>query len=286
MKLIVKLLFIALVFASCEDVEPIVYNGNIEQNQTFLSFSRSSYLLPVVQNTTGEVVVTLNSSTVADYDRTYNLEVTLPDNQSAANPETFEVPSTITIPAGEYQGFITITGVDNNLVDENRKSFTITITNVDENTEIADSNSAVINIYEVCPLQDDFLGQYQVQVIQPWLAPTLPAFSAGVVTLTQGDTPFERVFTANVYPGYCGATQLTIAFACNFVNLSEEVETCLRCTSDPADLLITFAPVDLDMRSPYNTNDDSYFELTFNENSVGNCGDGDQFTVVTFTKVE
>jgi hypothetical protein len=286
MKLIVKLLFIALVFASCEDVEPIVYNGNVESNQTFLGFSRSTYLLPVVQNSTGEVVVTLNSSTVADYDRVYNLEVTLPDNQSAANPDTFDLPSTITIPAGEYQGFITISGVDNNLVDENRKSFNITITNMDENTEIADSNTATINIYEVCPLQSDFLGQYQVQVINPWLAPTLPAFSSGVVTLTEGATPFERVFTANVYPGYCGPTELTIAFACNFVNLSQEVQTCLRCTADPEDRLITFAPVELDMRSSYNTNDDSSFQLTFNENSLSNCGDGAVFTVVTFTKVD
>ncbi|QYJ68459.1 hypothetical protein [Flavobacterium litorale] len=285
MKTLFKLLAIALIFTSCEDVEPVIYNGDPTQNDTFLSFSRSVYLLPVVQNNVGETTVTLNSSTVFDTDRVYNIEVELPDNSSAANPDTFSLPSTVTIPAGSYQGTFVINGTDNGLVDETVKTFTISVTNVDETSEFSDSLTATVNVYEVCPLQDDFLGAYNIEVNENYFN-NLPGFEAGEVILEEGNTPFERVFTAVVYPGNAGPREVTIAFACNFLNLGENVDSNLACQDDPEGTTITFAPVDLEDRSSYNTTDDSYFEMTVLENALSNCGGGPRNTIIRFTKVE
>lgn len=281
MKTIFKLLVVALLFASCDDVEPTIYNGNIEQNDTFLSFSRSVYLLPVVQNQTGEVKVVFNSSTASDVDRVYNIEVGFPES-SPANPATFTVPASVTIPAGEYQGSFTIPGVDNDLVDEVVKRFTLTVTNLSDN-EYLDSDTVTVNIYEVCPLQADFLGDYAIQVTSEPLG--IPAFEAGVVTLVEGDSQYERVFNATVYPGYGGNKEVTLAFACNFVNLGQSINTNVTCDVDDDTKSLVHAPAELADRSAYNTNDDSYFELTFIEDSQSDCGSPAN-TVLTFTKVE
>lgn len=282
MKTVFKLLAIAMLFASCDDVEPTIYNGNIDQNDTFLSFSRSTYLLPVVQNQTGEVTVVFNSSTKSDVDRVYNLDITYPE-VSAANPATFDAPTTVTIPAGEYQGFITITGIDNDLVDENVKRFIITASNINEETEYMDVESATVNIYEVCPLQADFLGTYTIAVQSEPLG--IPAFQAGEVTLVQGDSEYERVFNATVYPGYGGNKEVVLAFACNYLNLGEEINTNVTCDVEDDTKSLVHAPVSIANRSAYDTNDDSYFELTFTEDSQSDCGSPAN-TTLTFTKVE
>ncbi|AXG72854.1 hypothetical protein DVK85_00845 [Flavobacterium arcticum] len=284
MKTLFKLLAIAFIFASCEDTEPIIYNGNYEQNDTYISFSRSVYLLPIVQNSTGEVNVVFNASTVTDTDRVYDIEIGFPDNSSAANPATFTVPSTVTILAGSYQGFFTISGVDNDLVDETNKTFTMTITNADETFEYSDSLTATVNIYEVCPLQSDFTGTYYMEVAENYFT-DLPGFEAGEVVLAEGSTPYERVFAATAYPGYGGSEEVIIAFACNYLNLGEKVASGVACADDPDDSSLTFAPADLEDRSAYNTNDDSYFEMTVIENSTSNCGGGPQNTIIKFTKV-
>ena len=283
MKNVFKLLILALVFTSCEDVEPIVYNGNIDQNKTFVGFSRSVYQLPVVKDNTGSATIVLNVSTVADYDRTYNIELSFPENpDTAANPETFSVPSSITVPAGEYQASVPITGTDNNLVDENVKSFILTITNLDAENEVADSNSTTVNVYEVCPLGDDFTGTYHIQVQANYFT-GLPGFKAENVTVSVGATEYERVFTATTYPGYGGAQEVVISLSCGFTNLAEEVDSGVYCT---AGTYLVFAPVDNEDRGTYNNVDDSYFTVNMIENSKGTCGGPPDITTLTFTKVD
>ena len=284
MKTLFKLLAIALILTSCEDTEPIIYNGNFEQNDTYLSFSRPVYLLPVVQNSTGEVNIVFNSSTVTDVDRVYDIEIGFPE-AAPANPATFTVPSTVTIPAGSYQGFFTINGVDNNLVDEIVKTFTMTITNADETFEYSDSLTATVNVYEVCPLQADFLGTYYMEVAENYFT-DLPAFEAGEVVLTEGGTPYERVFNATAYPGYGGNELVTIAFACNYLNLGEEIDSGVTCDVEDDTKSLVFAPAELQDRSAYDTTNDSYFEMTIIENAQSDCSAAPGNTVIKFTKVD
>ncbi len=283
MKTLFKLLAIALIFTSCEDTEPIIYNGNFDQNDTYLSFSRAVYTLPIERDGVGELTVVFNSSTVTDIDRVYNIEVGFPEN-SAANPATFTVPSTVTIPAGSYQGFATVTGVDNNLVDDVIKTFTMTITNPDLSFEYSDSFTATVNVFEVCTILDDFLGEYAVSMAaQPNTGTTL---LDDVVVLQEGESPFERVI--NVESPYLDyglpSTEFVISLACGltrFTNLP--YDTGLACSEDTPNLIVGD---NADNPGVYNSEDDSSFTVRIIENTSSACGGSPAFTTITFTKVE
>lgn len=283
MKTLFKLLAIAFIFTSCEDTEPIIYNGNFNQNDTYLSFSKSVYTLPVERDGVGELTVVFNSSTVTDTDRVYNIEVALPDNESAANPQTFTVPATVTILAGSYQGFLNITGVDNNLVDATIKTFTITVTNTDETFEYSDSLTATVNVYEVCNILDDFLGAYQVSM--PNLNLTDTPFIGSEVVLQEGDSPFERVITVeSPYIDYgVPSIQLTISLACGSSSFNDlPFDTGLACSTGNNLIVIN----DQNNIGSYNTEDDSSFTIRVIENSASACGGSPVFTTITFTKIE
>ncbi|NDI98381.1 hypothetical protein GWA97_04785 [Flavobacterium sp. LaA7.5] len=232
----------------------------------------------------GEAVITFNASTVTDTDRVYNIEVALPDNASAANPATFTVPTTVTIPAGSYQGFFTITGVDNNLVDATIKTFTMTVTNPDETFEYSDSFTATVNVFEVCTIVAPFLGEYAVSM--PAQANTGTTLFDTTVILQEGDTPFERII--NVESPYLDyglpATEFVLSLACEatrFTNLP--YDTGLACSEDTPNLIVGD---DDDNSGTYNTDDDSSFTVRIIENTSSACNGSPASTTVTFTKVE
>lgn len=279
MKTIFKFLAIGLLFASCDDVEPTIYNGDYDQNDTFLSFSKSVYNLPIERDDVGQLTIVFNSSTKVDFDRTYDIEYSYPD-EDAANPDTFTRPATITIEAGSYQGFVTIDGVDNNLVDEYVKTFRIEMVTPLQENEYMDSNITDVKVYEVCALQDDFLGDYDIRVNSSTFSS--PAFETTTVTLREGDTPYDRVFDVKLLPDFTNdAQEVTIAFACDFVNLGGRYDAGIGC-----DDTIKMDPVDLAFRAAYDTTDDSSFEVNFVENATADCGATPVIVTLSFTKVE
>lgn len=287
MKNIFKLLLLGIIFASCEDVEPTIYNGSAE-NDTFLSFSRTTYFLPVERDATGQVVITLNSSTVSSNDRTYNLEID--QELSTANPLTYNVPATITIPAGSYQGTATLTGQDLDLVEAERKPIYLKISNI--TNEYIDANQAIINVGEVCTLGAPFVGEYLItQLTQgfPWSgAPSGgdPVFPAGtIVELEMGDSEFERTFTSSGTYAVIGGPGVTfnLSFGCDFIELSNAVVTPIRCGNTAEGNSITFDASD--NPSFYDFTDDTQFTLTFSEDSTNACL-APRDTTIQFTKVQ
>ncbi|OIQ21059.1 MAG: hypothetical protein BM557_04700 [Flavobacterium sp. MedPE-SWcel] len=284
MKTIFKLLLLALVFTSCDDVEPTVFNGNNESNDSFLSFSQSVYNLTIERDGVGELEVVLNASTVSSSDRVYNIEVDPGDTDSAANPATYTVPTTITIPAGEFQGMMTISGVDGGLVDAAIKNFTINITNLDAETEYMDSESATINVYEVCTVFADFSGNYEISMPNLGLTDT-PYITAGVYNLATTTSPFERTFTvASPYADFgVPSTTFTVSLACGASNFTEAVDTGLACAT--GNNLIN-EPAPLGSTGSYDPSDDSSFTVRITENAASACGGSPVLTTIQFTKVE
>ena len=283
MKTIFKLLLLTLVFVSCEDHEPAIFNGENEGNPTFISFSRGTYNLAVERDLTGQVVVTVNSSTVSSVDRTYNITVLPNDSEFAADPATYSVPATVTIPAGSYQGTFTITGTDGGLVDAVRKNFSIQITGLTD--ESIDDDTVVVNVFEVCSILDDFTGSYTISMPNGALTDT-PLIPGGQYTLEMGESEFERTFTVDSpYVSFgVPATEFTISLACGDTDFSNlPLDTGLACSTGNNLIIET---TDLANSGNYDTTDDSSFTVNITENSASACGGAPVLTTVQFTKVE
>lgn len=264
---------IAAAFTSCGEVEPVIFNGDNTGMDTYLSFSRSNYNLPIERDQTGSVVVTLNASTLSDADRTYIIEVIPNDGIYAANPATYSVPAQVTIPAGEYQGTFTINGTDGGLVTGEPKTFSIKVADSSLTGEYVDSNIAVVSVFEVCALQSPFLGSYMLEqqttsIFEEIIIPD------GIVQLVEGDSPYERRFTAVPWPAYNTAPQVFyISFKCDFLNLRDNTKIDVGVGCD-AGIFLGEGEID----ESYDTADDSVFFLTMTNDKTKDCSDSEQIT--------
>lgn len=284
MKNIFKLLLLSLVFVACDDVEDTIYNSDGAQSDTFLSFSRTVYTLPIERDGVGEVALVLNSSTVETFDRTYN--ITLDTTLTTADPLTYTLPSTITIPAGSYQGTAIITGVDDNLVEATPRPVVITLTGLTD--EFVDIATATINVREVCSVTAPFVGSYVVsQITEPIpVNDGLPVFTEGSVveiTIPADGSAFDRTFAADVYPAIGPGSTFNFNFilSCGNTNLTNFIDYGNGCS----DVTLTFDAAAEGSESTYDPEDDSVFELTFTEDSSNSCNSTTQ-TTIRFTKVQ
>lgn len=153
-----KKLFILLIsvasFVSCSDPDGVTYN----ESSTYVAFEKATYNLPIPVNSTASVDVKFVASNKSNVARTYNLTVVA--DETNANPLTYSVPATLTIPANSFEGIITVTGTDNDLVDFAIKKLVIQVSGLKSN-ESTDTEKITLNIYEICPLViADFVGTF------------------------------------------------------------------------------------------------------------------------------
>lgn len=268
-----------MMIASCEDVEPTIYNGN--ESGTFLGFTSTTYTLPVVIDDQGSVVVTLNSSTTSSVDRVYNLDII--EEESTANPNTYVLPETLVIPANSFSGSITIQGMDNGLVDINAKPLVFEISNITD--EYYDSKRVTVNVVEVCPLFDDFTGSYRVNQLTdgfPLQGGPYALFAENsIVQLVVGDSEYERYFIAVPYPDLTSVPQTEFRFnlVCASTMLSRELAMPFYCT-EGNNVVIR----ESELNANYNPNDDTIIEVSFSEDATGSCG-GPYLQTLRLTKV-
>lgn len=138
----------------CSDREDVLY----DDSQAYVAFQSDVYDLKIPLNSTKSLDVLFEASNKVNFDRTYQLEIVA--SETDANPATYTVPSTLTIPADSYTGTLTINGVDGGLVDANVKKLTLRVSGLNDN-ESTDSDKVVINILEFCPvIVDEFVGDF------------------------------------------------------------------------------------------------------------------------------
>ncbi len=239
MKHIYKITFVLgflLCMTSCdENIDPILSNGVESENRTFLSFANTTVSLPITIDDTGSVDLILNSSTISSTDRTFNINLEMESN---ADPATYTLPGSVTIPANSYQGVLTINGADNGLVDATVKQIVFSLTGLPDNVDM-DLNRIVVNVFEVCPVPDTYLvGDYALA------DDGSGNFLSGNVTVSVGATPTERVLSTTFLPGTGVDTVLnvTINLACNLFNLSQDVDISVSCTAgNPPFYILTSA---------------------------------------------
>lgn len=159
-----KKLFILLIsvasFISCSDPDEVTYSGN----PTFVGFEQNVYNLRVPRDLSLTQDIKFASSSVSSVARTYT--VTIMSDVSDADPATYSIPTTVTIPANERFGILRVTATDNNLIDATVKKVILKLSGLGAK-ESTDSEILSIFIYEFCPIVvDEFSGLFDAET---WL---------------------------------------------------------------------------------------------------------------------
>ena len=277
MKNLIKFLAISLLFTACGDFEPVVFDPNT--GQTLVFFSKTTDALEVTIDDTGSVDVQIGVNTLSSQDRTVN--VTVNSDLTTANSENYSVPATVVIPANEYFGQLTVTGVDVS-VETTAEIITINLVSIEGGGQISKANHT-ISIFQVCPINAPFSGQYlleQLTAINP--DDGVACFSDQVLTIeVTGSTNrrFKAVYLEDLGIGQPPAT-VPFGLVCNQVIVAPGIGTSLSCGGTPA---ITLGPANVP--ASYDSDDDSMFELTLTEYVTdGGCGAAPYQTTFRLTK--
>ncbi|WP_167343213.1 hypothetical protein [Nonlabens sp. SY33080] len=248
----------------CE-YEPKVFDGN--GDLTLVQFSRSTYDLEIIIDATGELNIPVQSSTVSSTDRTFNVNVV--NDGTTAITGSYSVPTSVTIPANEYEGTLTISGNDVAGVDTNAETLIIEL---EEGADFASGGNAIISVFQICPVPDTFMiGDYTITDLAGVIGPGngTENFESGTVTLSASSAT-GRSFSVAMLPGFRPTPgDVTINLICgNFILAETGPNPGIGCSA--AD--IRFGAATTPTSYPLDFSDDSLFIVTYDEDILGSCG--------------
>lgn len=269
MKKIVFLLLTFIAFYSCEKNEMKTFDN--VNGQTLAFFESNSSSLPVVIDQTGSLELNIGVTTISNASRTVSFS--LNEEETTADSENYTISATsVTIPAGEYWGSFTISGVDVS-VETEAKIIALDLTSVDNG--IVNTTTHKVSLFQVCPIEEtSFVGAYLIEQTTPYVdGPTLQ--DGDVVIVTAEGT--RRSFETSRYVDYC-STPMPFVFdlVCNETVVPNQNTNC-SCgnTTD------WFGPAEIN--GTYDPNDDTVFDVTFSDDQQVDCGPTAQ-TSYRFTK--
>lgn len=256
--------------SSCSDEDKTIYDGNASSDQTLLRMSHSSYTVPIVNNSSADLEVEVQSSTKFNQDRQFNIEYVSDD--IGGDTIIYSFDHTVTIPAGKFIGSFNVHAQDNGLQDQNFTLILKVVAPEGNKDVVVEDNTTEIGLYRTCDIDDDFLiGNYMLTNVTSTLGPDngTTNFEEGVVTISAGeDDPKTRVFSDVVLPIIgAPAVDFTINLVCGkFVFL--EAPTNIQCVD-----LIYFGPAPDGQDSTFDQTDvqDSYI-INYTEDSTNDCG--------------
>jgi len=273
------LLIMVLALASCDEKDPEIFDGNNTDNQVLVGFSDQQYNLPIAFESNGTVDVDVESTTLSSQDRVFNIDTINTGDDNEALPETYDIPSTVTIPAGEYIGTFTITGLDADMVLDTSPRF-VQIELSSQSSPLYSIQQAQIRLFEFCPVPADFLvGEYEIEDVSATIGPANDSanFASETVTIEIGESDTERVFTATIIGG---EEQVTLDLICNEFIL-REVDPGIFCTEDTPYIYSEASSNTIyDINNPQNE-----YIINYTEDPNGSCG-GPFNSSFSLTKVE
>ena len=229
------LLMMMLALASCEEKDPEVFDGENTDNQVLIGFSDEQYNLPVAIESTGEVEVKVEASTISKEDRVFSIDTINSGSVNEAFPETYSIPSTVTIPAGEYIGTFTITGEDNSMVEPEARLVEIELSSQSDDP-LYSIQQTQVRVFEVCPVPE---SRY---VDSTWNVSSVVCAGDGngncnpessnisidyQVTMEAGEKPSEFVLsdiTGGLYPELYGGDDNPATISENCFNLTLDAQ--------------------------------------------------------------
>ncbi len=278
---IFKYLFLALatsfLVVSCDEEDNRVI-FDVDNGETIGAFNANStaYPVPDTGDITADVVVgvTTRSST----DRTVNVSV---DPSSTATPDMYTIPSSLTIPAGEFTVTIPVQGVFDNLPEVGDVNLVLNLESVEGGETGFGRLQHTVNMFRFCPFENGatFLGDYMIETVTTGIF-GVDTFVNGVVTLTEGDTIADRNFVTSLYPAFggFGPFGFKISLICGDVVVPDVLSTGVGCGG--CSILVT-PP---DMVATFDLADDSSFEVNYTDDRDTCCNGPFQITI-RFTKI-
>lgn len=266
MKKIVFLILLAFVAISCDKTESPIY----DQNQTLVYFVENEVRLEVTQGVGGEVEIEVGASTLSNQDREVQIEFigsTFEENEN----ENFDFDNSVVIPAGEYTGSFTVSGVDTNLgADPELLEFSLLSTTA-ENT-VLNSVDIEVSMRLICPIPDDFLvGEYMIEDVAGTVGPGngTENFASGQITIETGPASTQRNFNVGVLPAFAGEFNVVLDLSCGLFVL-EDVNVGLTCDQENSYI---FTATTSDNASTYDLGgSDEEFIINYIEDPEGSCG--------------
>ena len=264
MKNFVIIAILALFCSSCEETQPLIYDGE----QTLVYFDSNASTLEVNINDVGSVDILIGASAISSVDRTINIY--LDEEATNTNLQNFNLPSTVTIPANEYFATLTVTGVDFDL-ETSTELIVIGFEGEFEGGVLSDEQHT-ISIKQVCPLGAPFIGEYlleQLTAINP--DDGVQVFEDQILdVVSEGGN--ARSFSAVYLEGLgIGQPPSKVVFnlICNDVIVNPGIGTGLLCTQGQP--VITLGPGTTP--ATYDSEDDSVFVINMTEYVTdGGCG--------------
>lgn len=240
---------------SCEDFENKVFDN--VNGKTLASFGSLTYDLPITINATGSADLQVNVTTVSDVDRTFDIAVDLANSTAVVG--SYAVPTSVTIPAGQYSGTLTLTGTDVAGVETTPETLTLNIVS-GEGTAVGPAT--VVSVFQICPVPSTYMvGQYQITNLVSRFGRAL--IETKVATIT-APSPTTRAFS-NKLLGGTSDSNVVLSLICNEI-IFTQVSSTLQCT---AGNLIQYGPAT--NNSTYDVTDDSLFLVNYNFDITNSC---------------
>jgi len=155
---ILKIAILAFVvaFTGCEQQENIQFDGSTAQ--TLAKFTGTTVTLPVRESTTSTVDIMVEVTSVSNVDRTIDVSVASTSN---ATPDQYSISEFI-IPAGEYIGTGTITGVYNPLPAVGEVVLNLKLDGVSgDDTNVIENDEFIVKLSRFCDFDiNTFIGTY------------------------------------------------------------------------------------------------------------------------------
>ncbi|NKI31857.1 hypothetical protein [Croceivirga thetidis] len=260
----------ALLLNSCDYEEDLVIFDN-ESGQTYVKFAQSVIDLPVVFDSSAEIMIPVQVTTISSSDRTVNISVINSGAEGAATSDQFNVSNSVTIPANSYEGMLSFTGIDAGIEIGETKTVSLQIDGINGSSDAnVESTPTVISMFQVCPVEEDFfIGDYELTTTAPGIFGTV-IFPQGTVTISQGaSSPDARVFTAQIYPdlGTFGDIDFNFTLVCGTVVVAGGQVTGVGCAGSST----TIGPSNA--TGSYTAGDDSTITIDLADDEGGaSCG--------------
>lgn len=148
MKKIIYLFIItisSIAFYSCDD------DKTYTENLNYITFETSSFDFPVDLGSTATNDIKIYSTQVTSSARTISVMVVA--DETTADPASYEVPASVTIPANSSEGVLTVNVSDINIGDG-----VALVLAFSESNGLFTGESITLNIKQVCPLNELFLN--------------------------------------------------------------------------------------------------------------------------------
>jgi len=220
---VLPLLLALAMFTSCNR-ELIDKDFASETNTLF--FSNDSGTLLVEDGAANNFDVVVAATAVAKSDTPYTISVD--DSSTAVEGVDFDIAtSTNTLSTGEI---VTTFSVIADFANAEISGKTAVFNLSSSSSSVSQANQFTLNLIKLCPLNADFTGDYLLSYVTNGIFDT-PTLTPGVVTLSVGAVPTDRVFSAMPYPafGAFGAIDFNFSLICDNVVVAGGQATGVGC---------------------------------------------------------